>query len=190
MEATSLLWHKLPNRPGSATQFQPWAALTLGVFDGLMADIKTKNDAQPDLEQAYETAEGQLHAADDDMGEMATVSLVEGRAQFNESTSEREVIDAIPTVQASGPPSQAVITGAASPAPGTVHFQYSAPGATSYDVLHRGPGQPDFVLLVADTIATDYLAMSQTVGAHAYQIVPRNSRGDGPIREIVTVTVA
>ena len=114
------------------------------------------------------------------MADFNTNALIQGRGQFPPGTANREVIDAIPIQPATQLPGQAVITNAASPAAGAAHFDYDAAHGTSWDVFHKGPGQPAFVKVASDVIVKAYDTTGLAAGAHEYKVVPRNSRGDGP----------
>ena len=117
-------------------------------------------------------------------------ALTQGRAQFAEGTPARQVIDGIPTEPTAQAPAQAVITAATSPAIGAVHLTFTADHATSFQVWHKGPGEVVFAQ-VAEVLApgvSDVTGLA--AGAHEYQIVGENSRGDGAASLPGTVTVA
>ena len=86
-------------------------------------------------------------------------------------------------------PAKAVITVATSPAAGEAHLEFSANHATSYDVLHKGPGEATFTLVADDIIQTIYNATGLVAGAHEYKVIGRNSRGTGPESDVGTIAV-
>jgi len=190
MEAIKSLWGLLPNPPGSATAFKAWDTMDQAAFDALLAPLKTQAEGIVPVDDDYELAQGNLHGAINAMEDFVTASLIQGRAQFPDGTTEREVIDAIPMEPAQQPPDQAVISAATSPAAGAVHLAFSAPGGTTFDVLHKGPGDADFTIVANDTIEREYDATGLAAGSHDYKVIPRNSRGPGPESAVSTIVVA
>ena len=92
-------------------------------------------------------------------------------------------------------PEQAQISAAESPAAGSVHLRFDAPGATSFQVWHKGPGgaqfaQVDEVLRPGPGQPAEYFKSGLAGGSHQYEIVGGNSRGEGPASEPVAVSVA
>ena len=86
-------------------------------------------------------------------------------------------------------PGAAIITNAASPATGTVHFDYDAPHSTSWDVFRKGPGQTAFVKVANDVIVKTYNASGLAAGTYEFKVIGRNSRGDGPESAVSIVVV-
>ena len=110
---------------------------------------------------------------------------------FPEGTAHGNMIRAtVPTTyQPSALPEQAVITEALSNQPGVVHLSYSAPNATRYTVLHRGPSDAVFsTVQTGEAISFD--AVNVVVGQHQYKVFGSNSRGNGPESAVATVAVA
>ena len=189
-QAMSILWGKLPNPPGSVTPFKAWDTMDKAAFDALLAALDTKLDTFTNETDDYEEAQGNLHKKDGEMEDYITAALAQGRYQFAEGTPQREVIDAIPSDPAQQSPAKATITAATSPAAGQAHLDFSATHATSYDVLHKGPGDAAFAVVADDIIVTTYNATGLAAGAHEYKVVGRNSRGTGPESDASTVNVA
>ena len=95
----------------------------------------------------------------------------------------------IATVQVSGmAPPQAIITLLESQAEGAVHLFYEAEDATSYQVWHKGPGEPDFTQ-VTTTIAGEYIAFGLPAGLHTYKVAGVNAGGVGPLSDPAGVSV-
>ena len=189
-EAISILWGHLPNPPGSATPFKAWDTMDKAAFDAVFTTLKTQAEGIGTTKQEFELQQGNLHQAIDAMADFVTAALIQGRAQFPEGTTEREVIDAIPMEPAQQPPGQAVISEATSPAAGAVHLKFDAPSGTSFDVLHKGPGHADFSIVADDTIEREYDATGVAAGSHDFKVIPRNSRGAGPESAVSTIVVA
>lgn len=188
-EAISALWGQLPNPPGSATPFVAWNTMDKTAFDALLTATRTQHQGFAAVDQDYQVAQGKLHDEIEKMEDFTTAALITGRAQFEEGSFEREVIDAVPTEPAQQEPQQAVIGVANSPGAGQVHLEYSADGATSYDVFERLEGEPDFSLVAADVLETSYDGSGLADGTYEYQVVGRNSRGEGPTSDVATVEV-
>ena len=199
LKATSVLWGKLPNPPGSATPFEAWPGMSKAAFDAFVIAIEGTEGPPPVIgtaaakaaaESAFEVAEGALHAAEATMQDFCTNALIQGRGQFTEGTPEREVIDAIPTQPATQPPGQAVITVATSPAAGAAHLVFDAPHMTSADVFRKGPGDAAFAKVANDIITKTYDAAGLAAGLHEFKVVGRNSKGDGLESAVSGVNVA
>jgi hypothetical protein len=188
-EAMAALWAQLPNPPGSANPFEAYPGMSLAAFNAILATAKTHQTGFAAVDQDYQVAQGDLHEQAEVLEDFVTTALIIGRAQFLPGTPEREVIDAIPTEPAQQPPDQAVISAATSPAPGTVHLEFDAERATEFDVLEKGPGDPDFTVVADDIIAREYDASGQAAGSYEYKVIGRNSQGPGPESAVSTIAV-
>ena len=192
MELTSSLWKQLPNDPYSSPPgpLVAWPGMTNAAFDAILAALITAQAAFVTAVEDFEMAQGDLHAKDAHMADLAVSALEEGRSQFPIGTPEREVIDSVPTVAAAQEPNQALIPVATSPAPGKAHLEYDAEHATSFDVLHKGPGDTDFSTVADDVIEKVYDASGLAPGNHEYKVIGQNTRGNGPESAVATVAVA
>ncbi|MBM3972426.1 MAG: hypothetical protein FJ302_21595 [Planctomycetes bacterium] len=192
MGAMQALWTQLPNDPYSspAGPFVAWVGMDQAAFDTKLTTMTTAHAAFVTADENFEMAEGNLHTKDAHLAELIVSALEEGRSQFPIGTPQREVIDSIPTTPAAQEPNQAEITAASSPAAGQVEFQYSAQRGTSYDVLHKGPGETDFTTVADDVIVTTYAASGLAPGTHEYKVIGQNSRGNGPASEVTSIAVA
>ena len=189
-QSISILWGKLPNPPGSVAEFKAWDTMDKDAFDDLVTAADTHLDTFTNETDDFEEAQGHLHAKDAELTDFITAALAQGRHQFAPGTPQRELIDKIPTTPAQQAPTKAVITAATSPAAHEAHLEFDAPHATSFDVLHKGPGATTFTVVADDTLQNTYNATALAPGAHEYKIIPRNSRGPGPASDVSTVTVA
>ncbi len=192
MDDMSSLWSQLPDDPYADPPgpMVAWPGMDQTAFDATRDTMVTAHSNFVTTNGAFEKAEGDLHAKDAQLGNLAVDSLAEGRGQFAEGTPEREVIDAIPTEPAQQPPDQAVIGVATSPGVGQAHLEFSANHATSYDVFQRLAGEPDFVLVADDIIETSYDASDLPAGTYEFQVIGQNSRGNGPPSAVATIEVA
>lgn len=192
MEMMTALWSQLPNDPFAVPPgpFVAWAAMNQAAFDAKLATMKTAQAALVAAVGDFEMAEGDLHAKDAHMADLAVAGLEEGRSQFAVGTPEREVIDAIPIEPATQEPNQAVISVATSPAAGQAHLEFDALHATSFDVLHKGPGDIDFTTVADDAIEKVYNATGLAAGNHEYKVIGQNSRGNGLESAVAPINVA
>ncbi len=189
-DAIAALWVQLPLLLGPPPlQFKPWDTMDLTTFNGMLSAAKARHDGFPAVDQQNEIASGHLHESLAALEDFNTAALITGRAQFEEGTPEREVIDAIPTVPGQSAPGKAVITSATSPAPGTVHLVFEADGATSFDVLQKGPGDLEFFIVANDLTENTYDASALPPGVYEFKVVGKNSVGSGPESDVVSVTV-
>ena len=189
-EAIAALWAQLPLLLGPPPlQFKPWDTMDLTTFNGMIAAAKAGHDGFPAIDQQNEIASGHLHESLAALEDFNTAALITGRAQFEEGTPEREVIDAIPTVPGQSGPGEAVITEATSPAVGLVHLAFDADHATSFDVLKKGPGDLEFVIVANDLIETTYDASALPPGVYQFKVIGKNSQGSGPESDVASVTV-
>ncbi|MFN2507557.1 MAG: fibronectin type III domain-containing protein [Chthoniobacterales bacterium] len=188
MQQTSSLWGKLPNIGTPPAPFVAWQGMGKTDFDAILTTITTRQETVPDKDQAFQVAEGNLHETDADLSDLVTAALQQGRAQFRSGAS-REVIDAVPTEPATSAPAQAAIAQFSSPGAGSVHLAFDATHGTTFDVLQKAPGAPAFVKVVDDGVLKTFDATGLTPGAYQYQVIGRNSVGQGPASPTVTITV-
>ena len=192
MDAMKALWAVLPNDPYAvpAGPFVAWVGMNLAAFVAKSTTMTTAQAAFVTAFEDFQMAEGDLHVKDAHLAEVAVSALEEGRSQFPLGSPEREVIDSIPNTPASQEPNQAVITVATSPAAGQAHLEFHALHGTSFDVLHKGPGETEFTTVADDIIEQVYNASGLAAGNHEYKVIGQNSRGNGPESEISIVAVA
>ncbi len=191
MDAMKALWAVLPNDPYAVPPgpFVAWTGMNLAAFTAMGTSLATAQSAFVAAFEAFQMAEGDLHTKDTHLAEVAVSALEEGRSQFVVGTPEREVIDSIPTAPASQAPNKAVISVATSPGAGQAHLEFHALHATSFNVLHKGPGETEFTIVAEDIIATVYDANGLAPGNHEYQVIGQNSRGNGPDSTISIIAV-
>ena len=192
MEELSVLWVKLPllpNPPGPPVVFEPWPGMPQAVFEAARVAVDTEESAVSAAAAPYELAQGNLNkeiASADSFGTQATI---QGRAQFDPGSPERDVIDRIPNEPAQQAPGKGVISAATSPAAGVIELAYDAPHGTSWDVLLKAPGAPDYVVAVNDTIEKTATLNGLAAGTYEVEVRGRNSRGEGPVSDPSSVVV-
>ena len=189
LQDLAAVWANLPPAPGTD------APLVVRGIDpeafGLMINgFDNKWQTYTNLSAQMTSLEGTLRAQNDIWDDFVTAALAQGRANYPEGTEGRSYIDAIPTQPATQPPGPAAITVAASPAPQTVHLEFDAPHATSFQVWHKGPNDADFTQVEDVLLPGIYDATGLPPGEHQYKIIGENSRGDGEASPAATIPVA
>lgn len=192
MDAMKALWALLPNDPYAMPPgpFVAWAGMDQAAFTTILTAMTAAHAAFVVAFESFQKSEGDLHTKDAHLADIAVASLEEGRAQFPTGTSQRSIIDSIPTLPAQQAPNQAEITTAESPAPGQAQLIFAALHATSYDVLHKGPGETEFTTVADDIIELVFDASGLAAGTHEYKVIGQNSRGNGPESAVASITVA
>ncbi len=192
MKETSALWVKLPlltDPPNPPAVFLPWPGMTQGVFEAARVAIDAEELALTNASAPYQLAQGDLNKVVDVADVFVTQATIQGRAQFDPGTPERDVIDRIPSEPAAQPPGKGVISAATSPASGTMALAFDAPHGTSWDVLLKAPGAPDYVVAVSDTIERTATLTGLAPGTYSVEVQGRNSRGVGPVSDPSSVVV-
>ena len=192
MKETSALWVKLPlltDPPNPPAVFLPWPGMTQSVFETARVAVDTDELALTNASAPYELAQGDLNKVVDAADVFATQATIQGRAQFDPGTPERDVIDRIPNEPAAQAPGKGVISAATSPAAGVMELAYDAPHGTSWDVLLKAPGAPDYVVAVNDTIEKTATLTGLAAGTYEVEVRGRNSRGEGPVSDPSSVVV-
>ncbi len=189
MRGLTACWSTLPSLPGTTDPFTV-GALTYLAFGTMAQTLETKITAADLTRTIYAGEQARLNEFEAQWNNFISAALIQGRAQYKPGTPERAYIDRVPTEPSTQEPQQAIITVSTNPAPGIVHLEFGALHATSFEVWHKGPSDPLFVLAADVLLPGIYDASGLPAGAHEYKIVGGNSRGEGPASEPVTVTVA
>jgi hypothetical protein len=96
MEAISKQWAELPNAPGTNKTFVA-GETDKASFDALHAGLKEQHATLATCEQQFKARTAALNAQDEANAGFVGAAIAQGRAQFLPGTSERNVIDGIPT---------------------------------------------------------------------------------------------
>lgn len=191
MSSTASVWADLPDMPNTNPP-QPFkvGSLTLGVFNGKLAELRTQIATCETCESDFELKQRALTQLTAKDGDFVSAAVAQGRTQYPVGSPGRDAIDTIPLEQGQNPPAQAVITSATSPAPGVVRLTFSATHATSYTIQHRLESDVEFVTVADDVTDESWEFVGLPAGDHQYIVFGVNSRGSGPVSEIATVPVA
>ncbi|MBI3416664.1 MAG: hypothetical protein HY043_15335 [Verrucomicrobia bacterium] len=71
-----------------------------------------------------------------------------------------------------------------------VQLSFGAARATSFTLLHQGPGEAAFSVLADGLTAKVFTQTGQSVGQHAYKVIGKNSVGVGAESLPLVVTIA
>lgn len=189
MTVTASVWAELPNPPGTSTPFQ-LGALTMAGFETLVTGFQAKVAAEVAAKGAYLSAQKLLSDLTKSLRSFISAAIAQGKALYPEGTEARSWIDAIPTEANTPVPSQAVISSATSPTNGAVHLEFTSAHATSFTIWHKGPGAVQFTQVGESELPGVYEAGGLAAGDHVYEVVGRNSRGDGLASLPSTIAVA
>jgi hypothetical protein len=189
MRSLGSLWTTLPNVPGTTGPLVV-GGTTAALFSNMTADLDVKITAHSLADAQYSGQLAEFHNQLDTWDSFVSAACIQGRALYAPGTPERAYIDAIPTAPSTQEPVQAIITVATSPAAGEVHLEFNAEHATTFEVWHKGPGQPAFVHVDDVLLPGVYDVAGLEPGAHEYEIVGVNSRGTGPASAPSTINVA
>lgn len=189
---TASLW--LRGNTKRAALVPPLAALTLGTLT--LAQFNTRLTAHPGLVQTaldrkvdWNEVKSLLRDVDAKVDTQNKKWFEAWANNFAVGTPAHDALSQITTESTGAMPGPATLTTATSPGAGQVHLVYDALHATSFDLLHRGPGQAVFTVLVASIAAKTYDRSGLPAGAHEFQVRPKNSRGEGPVSGSSTVNV-
>ncbi len=189
MRSLGGLWANLPNVPGTAGPLVV-GGTTAALFSNMLADLDVKIAGASLADSQYSGRLAEFHAKLNGWNSFVSAAAIQGRALYAPGTPERAYIDRIPTEPSTQEPVQAVITSATSPAAGAVHLEFTAEHATSFQVWHKSPSDAQFHKVADVLLPGVYAATGLETGAHEYEIVSENSRGDGPASLPSTVNVA
>ena len=187
------LWEKVNARRAALTPAQ--AALLVGTT--------ALGDFEPMLQQhsgLLQSVEDMLSAMKDRKVAMRTLvtRLDENnkrwfqawKGNFPTDSLEREMLRNVRTGPKRHEPARAVVLTAEVLPDGRVQLAFDALRGTSFTVLHRGPGEPEFaawpVRIQLKTLTTEPLPP----GEHAWKVIAHNSVGDGPESAVLVVKVA
>lgn len=190
-EITAAVWPTLPPMPNTIPpETFKVGSLSLGIFNGKIADLRTKIATCEGCDSEQEVNQGVLTRLTRTDGVFISAVVAQGRALYAEGTVARDWIDTIPLEPSTVAPLQAEITAATSPVAGVVHLEFEATHATSFTIQHRLASDVEFVTVASDVTAESWDFVGLPAGNHQYIVFGVNSRGAGPVSEIATVPVA
>jgi hypothetical protein len=189
MKALNNVWSNLPNPPGASGPFAV-RDITRTAFGKLLDALDARIDDYTKESGLLDKEEANLRGLNATLDDFITHALIQGRAQFPLGTPERALIEAVPTEPSTHKPAQAQITQAESQVEGAMHLKFSAEHATTFKVIHKGPGETEFSEVADVLLPGEYVKAGLPGGMHEYKVVGVNSRGEGPASQPVTIQVA
>lgn len=111
--------------------------------------------------------------------------------RFPAGTVEGDLIrSSVPTAPPQDTPVERAVISNLKVTDNEIQFDCAAPGATHYTYLQQAPGSPVFMVVLADTADAHVTLQGQAAGVHRFKAVGGNSGKQGPVSEVVQVTVA
>lgn len=169
----------------------PMEDLTLDAFTQFRTDCRNLHDAYTTKHTVWRSDAEEANVLAEKLHDELIAWYSDATTIFAEGTAYGNMIRAtVPTTYQPLPlPEQAVITEAVSAGPGKGHVAFEAPNATSFTLLHKGPGDAVFAVVQTGE-ATSFDGVNLAPGEHQYKVFGSNSRGNGPESAVVTVAVA
>ncbi len=194
-DLTHALWTDLPlvlradGTMGPFTFGQGAVDVTQLAFAALQATAKAADTAIPVVDGLFQGAEATMHATLADMEDFVQAAFSQGRSRFDEGTPQRDIIESVPESSPQSAPAKAIIESAVAAGPTSVALEFGAERATTWDVLHRLAGAPNWTTVADDIIAREFTVTGLAPGDHEFAVVGRNSRGVGPQSDVAAVTL-
>lgn len=197
--ATLLLrtWKLLPLPPDAPAPsgsppfyYVPYDGMNVTAFEGLMATLVTKEAAAELADGHWEEAEGLLHEQQRVIHDFNVAAGMQGRSQFPDPlTTERELIDSIPTEPPVTAPGTASITEASSTGQGEVRLKASSARASRFD-WEKLDENSVWTSFQSDIPLSIMVATGLNAGPATFRVKGKNSRGESEWSEPVEITVS
>lgn len=170
--------------------WEPIPGIVMGGLGSMLGNSDAKKTVNQRLYTTWRRKALEQDAKARNLDELNVAWYSDATTRFSEGTMEGDLIrSTVPTttepVEAVG---QAVISHLIVNN-GTIHFDWTAPHASRYTVLHRTPGTPEYVVLHGDTTETSITLENQSPGVHWFKAFGVNSQGDGPESVPVSIEV-
>lgn len=188
-DQTSAVWATLPNvgtPPAAFKVLRDGVSVQKSDLDTLLTNARVADVALPGLDQLFQKAEGDLHVKHAALDDFVTAALAQGRSAYTVGTTERDIIDAIPTLPAAHAPAKAVITSMTFEG-GGLTVAYDADHATTFRLLAKTPGQTEYAIVADDRIEKSFTLSVDSHGDWFFKVIGINSRGEGPESDEATV---
>jgi hypothetical protein len=169
----------------------PMEDLTLAAFTQYRTDCRDLQDSYTTEHSVWRSEADKAEAMAEQLHDELVAWYSDATTIFAEGTGHGDMIrSTVPTTYQPLPlPEQAVIAEAKSTQPGVVHVAYTAPNATRFTVLHKGPTDTVFSAVQTGE-ALSFDAVNLPAGQHQYKVFGSNSRGNGPESAVATILVA
>jgi hypothetical protein len=172
--------------------WEPLPGITSASFGALLATSTTQKISYTEKFTAWREASAALMARAETLDDDCVAWYSDATTRFRQGTPEGDLIRS--TVPTTTSPTegvgQAVISHLLVTGAGTIHFDCVAPHATRFTYLHKPPGSPQFVVLLAETTETSVTLEGQPAGEHRFKAFGSNSQGVGEESEEAVLTLA
>ena len=156
---------------------------SLGNHAQFLAEVETKQSVYMRKKNTLQTAASKV-----DGNNKRWYKAWQG--EFAAGSPERAALSQIDTGPSQTLPGQGVFLVVQSLPDLTVKLNFDAPRATSFTLLHKGPGAAAFAVLADGLTLKSFEHATGELGEHQYKLVPHNASGNGAESVVLTVQVA
>jgi len=184
-----------------ATFAQVWAQLdatyvpdtgwTLAAFQAAGADCVTKAASVTTADVAWSSESAKTDALAVGVEDTNTAWYADATRKFGPDTEHGKTIrQEVPTTSKSvQPPAPPVVVEALALGGGKVHIDFETPDSGYIQILHQGPGETAYTVLVEELTTNFYEAGGFAVGAHSFKFVGINSGGESDASAPIVIQV-
>ena len=156
---------------------------SLGNHAQFLQDVETKDSA-------YGKKKSQLRTLTNRVDANNKRWFKAWQGEFPANSPERAALSQIDTGSSQPQPGKGVFLVVQTLPDLTVKLAFDGPRATSFTLLHKGPGENAFSVLADGLTLKSFTHATGEAGEHQYKLVPHNSAGDGAESVVLTVQVA
>ena len=159
--------------------YVPDTGWTLAAFQAAGLDCVTKLAGVSTADVAWSNAAGQTNVQAAGVEDTNMAWYADATRKFGPDTKQGKMIRAeVPTTSKSvQPPAPPVVEEAQALGGGKVHIDFEPPASGYIQILHQGPGETAFTVLVEKLPQNFYEAGGFAPGAHSFKFVGINSGG-------------
>ncbi len=171
--------------------WEPLPGVTVAAFGTLLSGSAAQKVSYTQKFTAWREASGELMSKAEALDDDCVAWYSDATTRFREGTPEGDLIRS--TVPTTTGPNESVGEAVISHLlvmGGTIHFDCEAAHATQFTYLHKPPGSPQFIVLLADTAETSITLQGQPAGEHRFKAFGSNSKGAGSESEEAVITLA
>jgi hypothetical protein len=165
--------------------------VTLASYTARREAIRGKETAYRDAVKNEQHERAYLHSLAAAVNDGSVDWYAVATATFPEATVAGQLVRTIPTTyNPDQPPSKLVFVEHLSPAPSEGRLKWRASRGEHFFILGKGPGAPEFELMLNGVTETEWLGQGLAPGLWEFKGYARNAHGNGPVSEVVSLTVA
>jgi hypothetical protein len=171
--------------------YVPDTGWTLAAFQTAGADCVTKAAAVTTADVAWSSESAKTDAMALAVEDTNTAWYADATRKFGPDTEQGKTIrQEVPTTSKSvQPPATPVVVEAQALGGGKVHIDFQPPDSGYIQILHQGPAETAFTVLVDKLTADFYEAGGFVVGAHSFKFVGINSGGESDASAPIVIQV-